>query len=121
VGLSGRPRLLTALAVGVPLAPIVAGALLTTGGAGNAPPASSAIFIPQRSALVAVAPGLSPVPPGQGALVAQVLRTTQLRAAPGGRRLAKLAVKTGFGSPRVLWVARRAGNWLGVVTDLAGN
>ena len=35
--------------------------------------------------------------------------------------VARLGTKTEFGSPEVLWVVRRSGRWLGVVSTKAGN
>jgi hypothetical protein len=45
---------------------------------------------------------------------AHVLRRTWLRAAPGGRRVARIGRRTAFGGPNVLAVARRRGRWVGV-------
>jgi lipoprotein-anchoring transpeptidase ErfK/SrfK len=64
--------------------------------------------------------GLS-LPPGRGALVAQLTHATDLRARPAGRVVTRLSTKTEFGSPEVVWVARRTGRWLGVVSSQAGN
>ncbi len=44
-----------------------------------------------------------------------------MRSSPGGHAYAKLGLRTEFGSPEALWVIRRAGAWLGVVSPLAGN
>ena len=90
---------------------------------------------PQRpfTPVVAAPPPLAPVapvapqavnltlPPGQGVVVAEVLRPTAMRASPGGRVLARLGTHTGFGSPEYLWVVRSAPAWLGVVSPLVGN
>jgi lipoprotein-anchoring transpeptidase ErfK/SrfK len=46
---------------------------------------------------------------------ARVLRRTTLRAAPGGRVVARIASTTEFGSPRVLAVTGRRGGWLRVI------
>jgi hypothetical protein len=46
---------------------------------------------------------------------AHVLRRTTLRAAPGGRVLARLGRRTEFGSDRVLAVTGRRGRWLRVI------
>ena len=46
---------------------------------------------------------------------AQVLRRTALRAAPGGRVVARIGRTTEFGSDRVLGVTGRHGGWLRVV------
>ena len=44
-----------------------------------------------------------------------------MRAAPGGRRLAVVGPRTQYGSQQTLWVIRRLGGWLGVVSPEAGN
>jgi lipoprotein-anchoring transpeptidase ErfK/SrfK len=122
-----RPVLVT-VAVLVPLVPILVAVSIGSGGgsAGRhtsaaAPtfaPAPSTAAVPSSSA--AQATGLQ-LPPGRGALVAQLRRGTALHATPGGRVLAKLAVKTEFGSPAAMWVVRHSGRWLGVVSPAAGN
>lgn len=48
-------------------------------------------------------------------LTARLRRPTRLRSAPDGRVLARLRLRTEFGSPRVLGVVRRRGAWLQVV------
>jgi lipoprotein-anchoring transpeptidase ErfK/SrfK len=45
------------------------------------------------------------------------VRRTQLRAAPGGRVVRAVGTLTGYGSPRVLAVVARRGDWLGVLSD----
>ena len=46
----------------------------------------------------------------------RVVRGVTLRHGPGrGAAVARISARTEFGSPRVLHVARRRGNWLGVV------
>lgn len=52
--------------------------------------------------------------PGPGPFGAQLLRSTPLRARPGGRALARLRRRTEFGSIQILAVARRRGRWLAV-------
>src|SRR5215218_431223 len=54
------------------------------------------------------------VPEGRWA-TARVLERTALRAAPGGRRVGRLGPRTEFGSPKVVSVLRRRGEWLRVV------
>lgn len=56
-----------------------------------------------------------------GALVALLRHATTMRVSPDGPTLAKLPLKTEFGSPQALWVVRRSGGWLGVVSPVAGN
>lgn len=61
------------------------------------------------------------LPPGSGALVANVVRRTSMWASPGGRPLGTVGPHTQFGSPEVLLVRRIDGGWLGVLSELAGN
>jgi len=61
------------------------------------------------------------MPPGRGAVVGRVLKRTVLRAEPGGRIVARLRPRTEFGSARVLLVAARRGDWLGVVATQRPN
>jgi L,D-transpeptidase catalytic domain len=58
-------------------------------------------------------PAAAPVPDGRWP-TAEVRRRTWLRAAPGGRRVARIGRKTAFGGPNVLAVARRRGRWVAV-------
>ncbi len=48
-------------------------------------------------------------------LTARLVRPARLRARPAGRVVARLGVRTEFGSPRVLSVRRRRGSWLQVL------
>jgi lipoprotein-anchoring transpeptidase ErfK/SrfK len=119
----------------VPLVPIVFGLVITSGAtAGPGTPdaavlapryvpvenAATAPLIHASSRLVPSSPVLAG-PAGNGALVAAVTRPVALRQAPGGRPLAELPARTPFASPQVVWVARRVGRWLGVVSIAAGN
>jgi lipoprotein-anchoring transpeptidase ErfK/SrfK len=124
-----RPALVT-VAVLVPLVPILLAAVLIGSGGGSGAvhnsatpptfaPAPPTAALPSSSA-ARKAPGLQ-LPPGRGALVAQLCPSTVLHATPGGRVLAKLAPKTEFGSPAAMWVVRHSGRWLGVVSSAAGN
>jgi lipoprotein-anchoring transpeptidase ErfK/SrfK len=126
-----RP-LFTAVAVLVPLVPILV-ALLMGGSGGSAAVLTNAVtvpapkFAPAPSTATTQSPlpahkaaGLQ-LPPGRGALVALLRHPTALRATPGGRIRAKLAVKTEFGSPEAMWVVRHSGRWLGVASPKAGN
>jgi lipoprotein-anchoring transpeptidase ErfK/SrfK len=118
---SRRPRAALAAVAGVvPLVPIVVALVLSGGGGATAQTANSATVFrpvapPKVSALSLV------VPPGPGTLVAVVQRGTQMRSRPGGHAYAKLSVHTEFGSPEAMWVVRRSGRWLGVVSPVAGN
>lgn len=119
-----RRRLVLAILAGlVPVIPIVIAVLLSGGGAstGVAAAASSSRFNPVAAPHPRSAGTLSPVPPGSGAIVALVRHATPLRSSPGGATIARLETRTGFGSPQAVWVVRRSGNWLGVISTLAGN
>lgn len=120
-----RRRWLLAGLVGLAcLAPIVAGAIMTSGTV-RAEPATGISYTPLAPS---PAPGQttkrangSGLPPGRGSLVALVRHATKMHAAPAGRALAELPTKTEFGSPQALWVVAHRGPWLGVVSPLAGN
>ncbi|MGZ4273676.1 MAG: L,D-transpeptidase [Solirubrobacteraceae bacterium] len=134
-----RPARVLATGIGalVPLVLIVVALLLSGSGgsaAGRTNGAGAPTFVPaagtqttpaqttaaQTTSATPAAPGLE-LPPGRGALVAQLSHPTDLHARPGGRVVARISTKTEFGSPEVLWVARRSGRWLGVVSPKAGN
>ncbi|MGH2891449.1 MAG: L,D-transpeptidase [Solirubrobacteraceae bacterium] len=130
---SRRARVaLTLLAVLVPLVPIAIAVALTSGGT---PPAASAGVGTVHLSVVTPPPAVTtpapahahkharqlPLPPGRGALVATVARSTPLRARPHGRVLARVRPKTPYGSRSTLWVARVSGRWLGVVSPQVGN
>jgi hypothetical protein len=53
--------------------------------------------------------------------VALVRHPIQLRRSPGGAGIARLTRRTSFGSPEAVWVVRRSGHWLGVISTQAGN
>jgi len=131
-----RP-LIVGVAVLVPLIPILV-ALLMGGSSGSAAVLTNAVTVPAPKFAPAPgtaaarsdttsAPTASPqpaalrLPPGHGALVALLRRPTAMRAKPEGRVLAKLKLKTSFGSPQAMWVVRHSGTWLGVVSPSAGN
>ncbi|MGH2855989.1 MAG: L,D-transpeptidase [Solirubrobacteraceae bacterium] len=117
--------MLTVVAVLVPLVPIAVAVELTSGS--TPPPAATGagtvhLSVAGGQAPVPAAPVQSLlVPPGHGALVASVATTTPLRSRPGGRVLGRLRPRTPYGSRSSLWVLRRSGRWLGVVTPQAGN
>lgn len=128
----GRPRRVSGTAL-VGLAVLVIGILIVAAVAlgGQKPHAPTAAATPRLTA-VAQAPGvparktakpsLLAIPGGTGALVATVVRPTNLLASPGGQvRIARLLTKTQFGSPEMLWVVRHVPGWLGVMTPEAGN
>jgi hypothetical protein len=124
-----RRRLIVAGAIAlVPLLPVIVALLLSSGGGGagataattTAPATVAGHFDPVTPAPKAAPQNLL-LPPGAGALVAALQHSTGLRSAPGGRIFARLATRTEFGSPEVLWVAKLSGRWLGVVTPQSGN
>lgn len=140
VGRRLRPGrgVLVALAVLIPVVPLAVGvgielgsssagpAVTTTSGftpVASTAPATAATPEPTstRTSKTPAKPSTAPVPAGAGALVARVVRPTALRAAPGGRTLARLSTKTEFGSPQTAWVVQRVPGWVGVVTTQAGN
>ena len=127
-GRGARPRrwlLLAPLAL-IPAIPVVIGIVLGLGqqGAGASPPTTAVKLTPVPPAPSPPAkprkPAL-PVAPGPGAIVAVLLHSTTLRAAPHGRRLARLTTKTQFGSRETMLVVRHVPGWLGVVATQAGN
>jgi hypothetical protein len=63
----------------------------------------------------------TPAPRPRGPFGAQLARRTQLRASPGGRVIAALAMRTEYGSVRVLSVVARRGGWLGVLSPRVPN
>jgi len=108
------------LAVGIAIGlrqPASSGATAVTTTAGFTPVGSGTARAshPARSRTAA------PLPAGTGALVALLRQPTALRVAPGGRALTRLATKTEFGSPEVLWVVAHRPGWLGVMAPQAGN
>ncbi len=115
-----RAALATLVAV-LPVVPILVGLSLSSGAAKPA----AAIARPGGSFAQAPAPATARASAGRptpsGALVALLTRATTLRAAPGGRAIASLALRTGFGSPEALLVVATRRAWLGVLSPLAGN
>ncbi len=115
------------IAVLVPVVPIVLGIALTSGGGARA--SAGTIYTPVAQARTAsTVSRLTPtperrttIPPGKGALVAQILKPTPMLSSPGGGQIARAGTRTGFGSPDFVLVARTSGSWLGVVSTLAGN
>ena len=83
---------------------------------GPHPPLPPALAPPPAAGAPATA-----LPPGAGAITARLLRPTQLRARPGGPQVARLTQRTEYGSPRVLAVVQRRGDWLGVITSARPN
>jgi lipoprotein-anchoring transpeptidase ErfK/SrfK len=105
----------------IPLIPIVIALLLTSGSAATVTTTATSPYKPFAAAAhTSTQPNLL-VPPGKGALVAQVEHPTRMRSAPGGHAYAKVSTHTQFGSPQAMWVVRTSGHWLGVISPLAGN
>ncbi len=117
--------LLAAVALLVPIVPILVGLL-----AGGASTRAAAVTTTQTSAYAPVthsAPKRSRhsagtrLPAGPGAIIGYVSRREAMLASPGGRQIAELTTKTSFGSPTFVLVTRVRGRWLGVVNTAAGN
>lgn len=68
---------------------------------------------PRRSSLA--------LPGGHGALIGYVSRPTAMRTRPGGHAVAELEPKTSFGSPTYVLIRHVKGRWLGVINTAAGN
>jgi hypothetical protein len=79
-------------------------------------PAAAAPAIPAASPPPPVVPAPRPARP-RGPDLLSVHGNVALRKRPGGDAVALVGPTTEFGSPRVLSVAARRGDWLGVVTD----
>jgi len=77
-------------------------------------PASAAVATPTPTAAFAAQADRPAAPRGRYVLAA-LTRPALLRAAPGGRVLARLGKRTEFGSPRVLGVVGRRPGWLRVL------
>ena len=110
------PRGLPPLAASA-LVPLLATALVACGGSSKKP-AGNEHFQVAGGSKPAVPGGDVP---GTGSLTAYVPRAAQLRSSPGGRVVAQLRKRTSFGSPRVLAVAERRGDWLGVLAPELNN
>jgi hypothetical protein len=75
-------------------------------------------------AALALAIGAVGCTPGQLAKEAGVYTLAEVRSGarvtlfsrPGGRRIARVGSKTGFGGDRVFWVVKSRGTWLGVTS-----
>jgi lipoprotein-anchoring transpeptidase ErfK/SrfK len=136
----GPPRrraVLVALAIVVPVVPLVIGiaiglrqpgpgaATTVTTTQGFTPIASNSAGPANATARAraggSASPGIAAAPGGSGALVALLLHPTSLRGTPGGHPLTQLGTRTEFGSPDALWVLTAVRGWLGVMTPQAGN
>ena len=86
------------------------------GAAAAAPAPATPARPPVRPALPGRTSGPAPAVPGRGALTVRLAGPAVLRARPGARRvLARLKRGTRFGSPQVLLVVARRGQWVGVL------
>jgi lipoprotein-anchoring transpeptidase ErfK/SrfK len=61
------------------------------------------------------------MPAQQGTLVALLRHRTTMRFTPGGHPLARIGLRTQFGSPTTFLVVRQRGDWLGVISPQSGN
>jgi lipoprotein-anchoring transpeptidase ErfK/SrfK len=114
--------MLALVAALITVVPIVIGVAITAAKPGPAA-ASGTSFKPVAPAPTASVPAPAAAKHARqpGVLVALVQHATTMRTSPDGRTLANLPLRTEFGSPQALWVVRRSGSWLGVVSPLAGN
>jgi lipoprotein-anchoring transpeptidase ErfK/SrfK len=119
--------LLGGLAAALPLLPIAVaifiGGASTEASAGTTTTTApvTKYFHPVHVTPLAKAPNLF-LPAGNGALVGLVEHATTMRAGPGtGRTIARVPTHTTFGSSQTFWVTRLSGQWLGVISNLAGN
>lgn len=102
-----------------PVAAVIAAATMI-GACGSSSSSSTHALTPLAATRTAH-PQLATIPAGPGALVADVVHATTLRASPGGRPVASVGTRTEFGSPQFLWVVRHRSGWLGVVSPSAAN
>ncbi|HTX09478.1 MAG TPA: L,D-transpeptidase [Solirubrobacteraceae bacterium] len=124
----GRRRLLLAgLAALIAVIPVVIGIVIGTSSGAQTQSSSQTVQLNQAPPPAAATSATSAahaqpaIPGGSGSLVALLLHRTALRATPGGRVLARLGIKTQFGSPAAFWVVRHVSGWLGVISSQAGN
>lgn len=120
------PAALALLAALIAAVPIVIGIAITAGKPGPTTAAGSSFKpaspAPTSSQQPTSASSRANTPrPHPGVLVAVLQHPTTMRDSPGGPTLAQLPLRTEFGSPQAMWVVRRSGNWLGVISPLAGN
>jgi lipoprotein-anchoring transpeptidase ErfK/SrfK len=114
-------RAILAVAV-VPIVPIVIGLIVGAGSAGAGAPISPPGALQPAPLSATPKPAGTPVVPGgRGTLVAQVTRTTEMRAKPNGRTIARIGPRSDFGGPQALAVRAVRGAWLGVLSPEAGN
>ncbi len=118
---SRRRAVLAGLAAAIPLVPVVVGLSLSSGSGTRAPATSTSGAAFAQAPPPAAAQAASRPSRPSGTVVALLTRATTLRAAPGGRPIGPLALRTGFGSPQALLVVATRPGWLGVLSPLAGN
>ncbi|MGZ6571612.1 MAG: L,D-transpeptidase family protein [Solirubrobacteraceae bacterium] len=119
------PAVLALVAAVITVVPIVIGVAITAAKPGPAG-ASGSSFKPAAPSPTASTPAPTSTRSNRparrpGVLVALLQHATTMRTSPDGPTLAPLPLRTEFGSPQALWVVRRSGSWLGVVSPLAGN
>jgi lipoprotein-anchoring transpeptidase ErfK/SrfK len=90
-------------------------ALVVVAGCGGSAPVASEAPPPVRAFVAQAEPAPRAAKPAGRYTTARVLRRTTLRAAPGGHVVARIGRLTEFGSPRVLAVTGRRGDWLRVI------
>jgi lipoprotein-anchoring transpeptidase ErfK/SrfK len=114
--------LLAVIAVLISAVPIVIGIVLGSSASGAGVSSATTLQLSQAPSPAAKTAKTGPaVPGGPGVLVALLNHPTALRATPSGPTIAKLGLRTQFGSPAAFWVVRRVPGWLGVMSSQAGN
>ncbi len=98
------------------LALVLAGLLAVAGCGGSTPVATTQAPEPAEFLAQEQPAAQKPKPAGRFE-TARVRRRTTMRAAPGGRVIARVGRRTEFGSPRVLAVTGRRGGWLRVIAS----
>jgi lipoprotein-anchoring transpeptidase ErfK/SrfK len=117
---------LIALAVLIPVIPVVIGLVIATSGSSSSATPNQTYTPVATSSATATSSRPAPkhpslLPPGNGAVVALLQHPTTMRDSPDGPTLAPLPLRTEFGSPQVMWVVKHTDRWLGVLSPLAGN
>jgi lipoprotein-anchoring transpeptidase ErfK/SrfK len=100
---------------------LLVAAVVVVAGCGGSPPVAQS---PPKTDFVVeqpAAPKKKPAGPAGRFKTARVMHRTTLRAAPGGRVVARLGRHTEFGSPRVLAVTGRRAGWLRVIASERSN
>jgi len=118
--------MLALVAALITVVPIVIGLAITAAKPGPAAARGSSFKPVAPSSPTASAPAATSTHSNKsarqpGVLVALLQHATTMRTSPDGPTLAQLPLHTEFGSPQALWVVRRSGSWLGVVSPLACN